>query len=340
MWINKNKKNTSFLKNKNKYVLISTLIISLYIIFTYNYENFCTSCINNNLTNRCLNCTNNAIFGKIKIHDEDETLNEIITKNKSISRFGDGELILILGEDIGFQRYDQNLSAKLFKILNIKEKNLLIGINLPYKLRNLNRLNLFAKNYYKFFLRLRRFKFAKLFLNREYYSSMITRFYMDLKSKRKVPKYIKKLKKIWDKRDVVIIEGDKSRLGVGNDLFNNMKSIQRIICPALNAFKYYENIINAVKTKVSKDKLILIALGPTATALAYDLYKLGYQAIDVGHIDIEYEWYLRKAGEKINIKNKYVNEAGGYQEDSSAEKDKNYYQQVLLNISNLSALKK
>ena len=81
-------------------------------------------------------------------------------------------------------------------------------------------------------------------------------------------------------------------------------------------------------------------MGPTATALAYDLYKLGYQAIDVGHIDIEYEWYLRKAREKINIKNKFVNEAGGYQEDSSAEKDKNYYQQVLLNISNLSALKK
>ena len=37
--------------------------------------------------------------------------NEIITKNKSISRFGDGELILILGEDIGFQRYDQNLNS-------------------------------------------------------------------------------------------------------------------------------------------------------------------------------------------------------------------------------------
>ena len=64
--------------------------------------------------------------------------------NKGFSSFFDN---LILGEDIGFQRYDQNLSAKLFKILNIKEKNLLIGINLPYKLRNLNRLNLFAKNY-------------------------------------------------------------------------------------------------------------------------------------------------------------------------------------------------
>ena len=163
---------------------------------------------------------------------------------------------------------------------------------------------------------------------------------MDLKSKRTVPKYIKRLKKIWDKRDVVIIEGDKSRLGVGNDLFNNMKSIQRIICPAFNAFNYYENIINAVKTKVSRDKLILIALGPTATALAYDLYKLGYQALDVGHVDIEYEWYLRKAQKKINIKNKFVNEAGGYQEDSSSAKDKNYYLQILVNISHLITLKK
>ena len=50
-----------------------------------------------------------------------------------------------------------------------------------------------------------------------------------------------------------------------------------------------------------KNKLILIALGPTATILAYDLYKLGYRAIDIGHIDIEYEWFLRKANTKIPI---------------------------------------
>ena len=55
---------------------------------------------------------------------------------------------------------------------------------------------------------------------------------------------------------------------------------------------------------MKKNKLILIALGPTATVLSYDLNKLGYQAIDIGHADIEYEWYLRKAKKKIPIKNK------------------------------------
>ena len=57
--------------------------------------------------------------------------------------------------------------------------------------------------------------------------------------------------------------------------------------------------------------MILLALGPTSTVLTYDLYKLGYQVIDVGHIDIEYEWFLRKAKKRIQIDNKYVNEALG-----------------------------
>lgn len=32
-------------------------------------------------------------------------------------------------------------------------------------------------------------------------------------------------------------------------------------------------------------RLILIALGMTATVLAYDLSKAGFWAIDIGHID-------------------------------------------------------
>ncbi len=52
-------------------------------------------------------------------------------------------------------------------------------------------------------------------------------------------------------------------------------------------------------------------MGPTATLLAYDLYKLGYQSVNLGHTDIEYEWKLKNATHKIQIKNKYVKEALG-----------------------------
>ena len=66
---------------------------------------------------------------------------------------------------------------------------------------------------------------------------------MDYKDKNNIPKYIQKLKKIWEQKDILIIEGEKSRLGIGNDLFNNSKSIKRIICPIINAFNAYDKII-------------------------------------------------------------------------------------------------
>ena len=61
--------------------------------------------------------------------------------------------------------------------------------------------------------------------------------------------------------------------------------------------------------------MYLLALGPTATALAYDLYKSGYQAIDIGHVDIEYEWFLKKASKKMKIKGKYIGEGVSTKEE-------------------------
>ena len=318
---------------KRKYFFNFILILSLYIIWTYKYEIICSKCINKYKKEECLICKNNVIFKNIKIYDDEKTLDEIISKNKSISRYGDGEFKLMFGLNLGFQRYNKEMSDRLYNILNSKEKNLLIGINVPYKPKNIDRFNPEARDYYTKWLKNFRFKLAKILKNHEYYSSTITRFYIDLKSKKGVPNYIKKLKKVWDQREVVIIEGEKSRLGVGNDLFDNMKSIERIICPTRNAFNKYKEIINTIKKNVRKNKLILIALGPTATILAYDLYKLGYLAIDIGHIDIEYEWFLRKANTKIPIKNKYVNEIRRRKNKFTKVKDKSYFHQIIAQIS-------
>jgi len=131
----------------------------------------------------------------------------------------------------------------------------------------------------------------------------------------------------------LIIEGEKSRLGVGNDLFNNAKSIKRILCPAVNAFNVYDKIISEAK-KIDQSILILLAIGPTSTILAYDLYKLGYQAIDVGHIDIEYEWFLRKAKKRTQIYNKFVNEALGNKFKIANVTDIKYYKEIISKIIN------
>ena len=49
-------------------------------------------------------------------------------------------------------------------------------------------------------------------------------------------------------------------------------------------------------------------MGPTATVLAYDLSRAGYQAIDIGHLDLEYEWFLRGEGVRVEVPGKYNNE--------------------------------
>ena len=129
-----------------------------------------------------------------------------------------------------------------------------------------------------------------------------------------------------------IIEGDKSRIGIGNNLFNNSKSIKRIICPNKNAFTVYDKILNAT-LKFDKNYLILISLGPTATVLAYDLNRYGYQAIDFGHADIQYEFYLRNATKTIQIPNKFVNEFnGGKNENVGNITDLEYYNQIITKI--------
>ena len=90
--------------------------------------------------------------------------------------------------------------------------------------------------------------------------------------------------------------------------------------------------MNQALFKVRPIHKYLIALGPTATVLAYDLFKLGYQSIDIGHLDIEYEWFLRNASSKIAIENKIVIENHDKNNTFTKIKDEKYYKQIIAKI--------
>jgi len=98
-----------------------------------------------------------------------------------------------------------------------------------------------------------------------------------------------------------------------------------------NAFDVYDEIYEEV-LKQDRNKTIITALGPTATVLTYDLYKAGFQAIDIGHADIEYEWFLRKANSRVRINNKFVNEALFGNFFLFGCNDKNYKKQIIARI--------
>ena len=131
--------------------------------------------------------------------------------------------------------------------------------------------------------------------------------YFPYKNRKDTWKRVNMVKRIWDKRDILIVEGDKTRTGCGNDLFDNAKTIKRVLAPTQNAFDKYDEILHAI-LRIDKSSLILVILGSAAKPLVYDLTRKGYQAVDVGQIDMDYEWYLAGEGHKVPISNKYVSQ--------------------------------
>lgn len=254
-----------------------------------------------------------------------------IVKNKcSVSRFGDGEFSLVQRKSIAFQNANRQLSAIFKEILKAEPNNHITC--LPYALIDRTPYTKKAQTYWKTYLSYNRLSIYKhLNLKKKYFDTQFTRLYMDAQNKDQATRYFKQVKDIWNHQDVVIIEGEKSRLGVGNDLFDHAKSIKRIIGPPTDAFDVYNSLLNYIKQQGSKNNLYLLALGPTATALAFDLSKLGYWAIDIGHIDIEYEWMLMKATEKVPVKNKFVGDIFSFDEHEGSLIE-NYKNQIIIHI--------
>ena len=323
----------SKLKLKFLYIIniaLFFLLIFLYIKKNYKYF-FCQKCIyEKNIEKKCSICDADIIFKSIKFKSADETLNELLYNNKSIIRFGDGEFKIIFGVGTRFHKFNEKLKDKLLLALNSNIPNLLIGIYPLYKNRN---------PYWVRFLNHYKFKLGKILnKNRIYYDLRITRFYhfQPNKNRIRIQNYVNKFKKIWNNRNILIIEGEKTRLGYGNDLFNNSKSIKRIICPNKNAFNAYDKIFDYIThLNIDKDTLILVSLGQTATILIYDIIKFGLknQIIDFGHFDLFYEFFLRNATRKIKIPYKYVNELREGRRNIIPITDAKYLNQIIHRIN-------
>ena len=241
------------------------------------------------------------------ILDNLKTVEEILVSKKSLARFGDGELDIINGKKIGFQDEQEKLAERLKEILCSEQMFCLIGV--PDVIKNYSGLTEESKRFWVSNMYKYREQWLRYLNNTmKYCSANVTRPYIRLKDKNKSRLIFDGLKESWKDKDLFIVEGEKTRFGVGNDLLNGAKNVKRILCPAKNAFNIYDVILENIKKHVDIDKMILIALGPTATILAFDLGKLGYRALDIGHMDIEYEWFLKNVSERTKVSGKYINE--------------------------------
>ncbi len=257
-----------------------------------------------------------------------ETRDRIINGRSSISRLGDGEFSVIFGiKRWNFQSESAFLADKLKKVLQADDEDFLVGLN-PNFYRNLGGLSEQDADGVRAYMRPEvRKKHAELLSKDIVYADGLMH---NIHSEEDVSE----LKKIWDNKKCIFVEGEYTRMGIGNDLFDNCGEIGRILAPAENAADRYDDILEAV-LKQPKDRLVLLALGPTATALSYDLFKEGYQAVDIGHIDLIYEQYLRKAAslDDVRIPFKYcsMDEIGQRREIPETD-DKDYISQIIQKV--------
>lgn len=244
-----------------------------------------------------------------ELMDNIETLNYILERRCSVIRFGDGELVYINGRGFPFQKYDKSLSDRIKECLQCSNDNILIC--LPEPIFSCKKLVCESKWHWTY-IKAQNFKlYSSLILEKKTYgNSFISRPYMVYRDKSESAKCFELLKKLWDKKNILIVEGEYSRNGIGNNLFENATSIRRILVPSSHAFSYYEEILEASQKYASniENLLVLVSLGPAAKPLVWDLAQSGIWTIDIGHIDSEYEWFIKKAKKRIPISGKHTAE--------------------------------
>lgn len=242
------------------------------------------------------------------IHSDEEAVRRIVDEKCSLIRFGDGEFEIIAGNDrVNFQKYDRDLSIRLKEVIQSDKDDILIGIA-----NNYGNLDLYSdeiadgiRGYMTD--ETRKNHMSLLNPSKVYYNAYMFKCYYPYKDKSKTSERVKLIKRIWDNRDIILIEGTQTRSGQGNDLFDNVKSIRRILCPTQNAYSKYQEILDTAKA-VIKDEMVLCVLGPAGKVLSFDLIHSGYQVIDIGQIDMDYEWYRAGAEKKAPNPTKYVSQ--------------------------------
>ena len=270
-----------------------------------------------------------TVYPKLNFYSDIETVDLIVNENKSLSRFGDGEIKWMCHQKLeSFQTYSEELAEGLRRAYFSDNSNLLIGI--PYGIIDSRKCSWGARMHWR---SIRREFFEAIQdlgkLDRTFCNASITRPYIDYNDREYSEECFKNLRRIWEGRNIVFVEGNKTKLGMGNDLFSNAKTIKRILCPAENAFEKIDSIKQSVRKNVEKSSLILAALGPTATILAADLCEEGYQIVDVGHVDVEYIWFIRHDLLRNPIDGKYVNESGQKFQSNLYENDKEYVDLII-----------
>jgi len=212
---------------------------------------------------------------KTKILSELETI--AACHNRSLARFGDGELRLAIGGACSSQRADKKLATELRRLL-VEPCDTLVGIPNFAQTPNRATWDRYAAHPYD--------KFYKLPL---YGSAFITR--PDNAPWIDTPDYWDAVRGLWAGKLVTLVLGDRKSLTPEMIAEGETGGTVKRVIDAARTHAFQD--IDALQEEIGTEPgLVLMCVGATATALARRLDDKGVHALDLGHIGM----FMRHAG--------------------------------------------
>ena len=242
---------------------------------------------------------------RLRVLNETETVDILAKHPKSFTRYGDGEVSLMRGEDSAFQAYDPELARKMKEILIKKRDNLYVGLNssyfqspTKYSKRNRKFYRLYGTAYRRFFNDV-------CDPDNTYLDACCFGGYFRQGDQFDIDSHFVKVRNLFKDKDITIVCGDGILDSLEYDLFGLATKKRIISAPRKNAFSEYDSLLSSIIESTSKKDLICIILGMTATVLAADLADQGFIAWDIGHAAKDYDAYMRKAEKTDEVIDKF-----------------------------------
>lgn len=101
------------------------------------------------------------------------------------------------------------------------------------------------------------------------------------------------LKKLFADKKILLVCGDKVLANVQYNLFEEAQEIATIYGATKHAYESI-GVLKEEILKFPKDRVLVFALGPAGKVLGYEMFKLGYRVLDIGHSIKDYDAYKRK----------------------------------------------
>lgn len=225
--------------------------------------------------------------------DYEGTIKILLEQPKSFCRFGDGEINLMEGRSISFQKYDARLAEGMRQILRENNPDLYVGINYNY-FHSSSEMSDYVRRFYLIDVKPHR-DFLIRNCNRErdfYIAAAFNQMYTAF-DEMNIDAYYHQILSMFKDRKLVVFLGENVMKKLEYNIFDVAESVEYVYGPSSDAFEQFDDLLQQAQS-YPKDYTLCFILGPTSKVLVSELSKKGYIAWDIGHMAKDYDAYRKK----------------------------------------------